>query len=93
MNEEEKKEIVDLIVERVAPEIREEIGTTVNGKIDKLQKKVDDMDDRLEHHMDDVGPFLQGWKGAKVIGNMLKWIAGLVIAIGGAIAVVSTIKW
>jgi len=43
----------------------------------------------LENHMVEVKPFLDGWKGAKIIGNLAKWIAGLIIAVAAAIVVIT----
>lgn len=66
-------------------EIRQAIKETVNGKIDSLTVKVD-------AHMNEMRPFLQGWRGARVIGTLIKWIAGIIIAVAGATAVLMQTK-
>lgn len=71
MNEEELQ-ILKEHIEKV-------IDERVNGKIDRLDNKVD-------KHMKEMSPFLTGFKGAKIIGVTIKWVAGVVIAVGGAIA-------
>ena len=73
LSKQDKKEIIEIIVK------------TVNGKIDKLDAK-------LDAHLTEISTFIDGWRGAKVIGNTIKWIAGVLINIGESIAVLKQIK-
>ena len=56
----------------------------VNGKIDALHIKIDIHNTKHEEdmtevrkHMEDVKPYLEGARGVKVLGEALKWVAGL----------------
>ena len=64
------------------------IKETVNGKIDRLTDKVEQHNVRHEEdmtevrqHMADVKPMLDALNGSKVLGSLIKWIAGIVAAI------------
>ena len=66
--------------------IEKAVTKVVNGKIDALTEK-------LDQHMDDIEPFMAGWKGSKIIANSVKWVAGFIIAVSAAIfAVINVIK-
>ena len=66
-------------------EIKDLVKEVVNRKIEKLDAKV-------TQHLEEVKPFLVGFAGAKVIGNTIKWIAGVLIAIGASIAILTQIN-
>lgn len=53
--------------------IQEAVKETVNGKIAALDKKIDD-------HMNDIKPFMQGISGVKVLASGLGWLAGIAVA-------------
>lgn len=60
--------------------VKTEMQANFNGKMDRMQKKLDD-------HMEEVQPFLDGWNGAKTFSNFLKYLAGFIITIGAVVAV------
>lgn len=70
--------------EKELQQLREHIEAVIEQKVNG---KIDRMEDKLDRHMLEIQPFLEGYRGARVIGNVLKWIAGVVIAVGGTIAV------
>lgn len=52
----------------------------VNGKIDAMTEKLDTH--LIEHkaEMEDLRPIIETFKGGKLIGEGLKWIAGVALA-------------
>ena len=76
MNKTENKEMVDAI--------KAAVQEHVNGKIDALRKEVKEAREENKEHMNEVQPFLDGWRGAKIISKAIKYIAGFIIAIGAA---------
>ena len=79
MNEEE--------IERLLERVEAVIQTKVNGRIESLHHKVDEHNAKHEmdmadvrEHMKNVSPILEGLQGAKVIGEAMKWLAGVVAA-------------
>lgn len=76
MDQNDKKEIIEAV--------EKTIDKVVNGKIDALHKKID-------LHIKEIDPFLTGWKGAQIVGNTLKWIAGVIIAVAAVVAVVTRV--
>lgn len=87
----------DELLRAIREEIPKSVKESVNGKIDSLHKKVDDHNkqhelDMLEvrNHINLVQPILDDYqqkeaalKYAKEKGDAIKWLAGLVAAIGG----------
>lgn len=67
--------------------IVEVIQKTVNGKIDRIEQKIDTHNTQHEldmvevrKHIEDVKPILNTYNGGRVVGDILKWIAGVGIA-------------
>lgn len=67
--------------------IEDVIRATVNGKIDAINAKIDQHNERHEDDMKDVKehiektrPIVEGLQGAKVIESALKWLAGVAAA-------------
>lgn len=56
-------------------EIRTTIKEVVNGKIDRLDKKLSD-------HMKEVEPYLKTGEALKVGTGFVKWVVGALIALG-----------
>ena len=67
----------------MTPEDREEIidviRHTVNGKIDKLDAKLQVHMDKHDEQWDQVRPVVEGFQGAKVVGNSFKWLGGIAL--------------
>lgn len=77
-------------------EVARAIQLHVNGKIDKLTHKLDEhiaqhdvdagkiadrLDPESEHYLlKDVLPIIEGYKASKILGNFLRWVAGLGMA-------------
>lgn len=70
------------LIEIIKRAVDESVSKTVNGKIDALDQKANEMYKRLEEHLVEIEPFLDGFKGAKIIGTTVKWIAGVMVAFG-----------
>lgn len=47
-----------------------------------------DMDKKLQDHIDLVSPYIVGLEGSKTVGRIIMWIGGIIITIGGSLAVV-----
>lgn len=76
MTEEEQARIVEVI--------RDTIEKKVNGRVEALHVKIDSHNEKHEEdmkevreHIKKVEPFLQGVAGAKLLGDMGKWLVGL----------------
>lgn len=63
------------------------IKQTVNGKIDRIEEKIDlhnsehkeDMEE-VKAHIKEVKPILDAYNGGKVLGNLVKWLASVGVA-------------
>lgn len=74
-------------LDKVLGHISKAIETTVNGKLDKLTVK---LETHIIEHREDVAevkefmsetrPLLEAYKGGKVLGEGVKWLAGVGIA-------------
>lgn len=75
----------------MTPEDREAIiaviKQTVNGKIDRIESKIDLHNARHEEdmqevkaHIEEVKPILDAYNGSKVLGNLIKWLASVGVA-------------
>jgi len=62
-------------IEEIKREVREEIKLTVNGKIDNLREE-------LERHELEMKPIHDAYAAANLIATLVKWTAGLMLAIG-----------
>jgi len=78
--------------------VREEIKVTVNGKIDKLDKKIDEHNAKHEADMKRVMPIIEAFElserrlaDAKEGGRAVIYVAGFITAIGGAWLVLKNI--
>ena len=87
MTEDQLQIMRDAIAQAVAVAVPPAIQLTVNGKIDKLNNKFDihalkheeDME-KINEHMREVQPYLDGARGVKVFGTFAKWSLGIGIA-------------
>ena len=55
--------------------IENTIRVVVNGKIDRMSQKLDDHVTQHEGEMNDLRPIIEAYRGSKVLGEMLKWLA------------------
>ena len=67
--------------------IIEVIEKTVNGKIDRIEKKIDTHNTKHEEdmvevreHIKEVKPILNAYNGGKTLGDFFKWFAGVGVA-------------
>lgn len=88
MNEKELKQITEAVEKAVQEK--------VNGKIDKHIREQRERDrenrkmiEEFNGHMKDVKPFLDGWRGAMILGKAIKYMAG-VLAAAGALYIILT---
>lgn len=72
------------------------VRKTVNGKIDNLTDLVQDHNEKHERdmlevreHMTDVKPILEAYNGTKALGNLVKWVGGIVLTVGAVWAIFS----
>ena len=88
MSEEQLKLMRDEIVKAVGITIPPAIERVVNGNIRDIGQKLDIH--ILEHQADvtevkqfmqDALPIIETYKGSKMLGEMLKWVAGVAISI------------
>ena len=72
----------------MSPEDREAIVAvikeTVNGKIDRLTDKMDEHNrthetdmKEVRAHIEETKPIIDAYKGSKVLGEFIKWVAGV----------------
>lgn len=69
----------------------ETIRVVVNGKIDRLTQKVEDHIDKHTSDMEDVRLIIEAYKGARVVGNLVKWVSGVLLATIGMWAILKGI--
>jgi len=62
------------------------INKTVNGKIDNLDKKVDE---RFATHEEKMRPIYDVYTTANNVGKFIKWTAGILLAFA---AIITTLK-
>ena len=67
LSTEDRKEIVDIIT------------LTVNGKIDRLDRK-------FTEHQDEMAPIVEGWKTVKNGRNFIVWIGAPLAVMGAMLA-------
>ena len=72
------KEHIELVIQR-----------TVNGKIDKLNDKMEEHNriheahmETVVKHMEETKPILEAYRGFNTAGELIKWIAGVGTALG-----------
>lgn len=58
--------------------IQESVDKSINRKLDRLENKVDS-------HMEQIEPFIDGWDAARTVTTWIKWLAGFIIAVSAAI--------
>ena len=62
--------------------IRDTIKQTVNGKIDHLTQMMEEHNEKHEQDMRDIKPIIEAYNSVSVVGNGIKWVAGVGTAIG-----------
>lgn len=62
--------------------IRQTIKETVNGKIDHLTHMMEEHNKKHEQDMQDIKPVLEAFNSVGIVGNGIKWVAGVGTAIG-----------
>lgn len=56
------------------------VEKTVNGKINALRGEVSSFQLDMREHIEKTAPVLEGLAGAKILGETLKWLAGIAAA-------------
>lgn len=76
---------LDILKEHIVTVIK----STVNGKIDAIEKKIDQHNFKheadlveIKEHIAETKPVIEAYKGLNTAGNLVKWIAGVGTAIG-----------
>lgn len=76
-------------VKIIKEQIAETIKVVVNGKIDRLREMVEEHNEKHERDMVDVKehiekttPIIEAYNSVSIVGNGIKWIAGVGTAIG-----------
>lgn len=83
-------------IQKLTEGVIETIEKVVNGKIDRLEKKLDDHNIRHEAHFQEVRgfmeetnahmaetkPIIQAYHGFNTAGELVKWVAGVGTAVG-----------
>ena len=90
-----KRNLPDNFLQAIQDQIEYTIKKTVNGKIDKIDKKIDEHNFKHEADMQDLKPIIEAYKyserrvaDAKSSGRFIIWVAGGVTAVGGAVLVI-----
>lgn len=75
--------------EEILQTIRDTIKETVNGKIDSIEEKLDEHNEKHEadmviinKHLEETRPIIEAYRGFNTAGNLIKWLAGVGTAIG-----------
>ena len=75
--------------EEVLQVIRDTIKETVNGKIDHLREMMEEHNEKHERdmvevkeHIEKTTPMIEAFNSVSIVGNGIKWIAGVGTAIG-----------
>lgn len=84
MNQNEIRQLLDVVEKK--------IQTTVNGKIDKMNEKLDKHVTEHEQLMDKLDPIVDAVQWINTTKNYVMWISGLIAAVGSAIAVFKGLK-
>lgn len=70
----------------IRKEVMSAVGTMINGKFDPLSPTyilhgVEDKLTEIENSMKEIRPFLDMYRGGKVLGGILKWVGGVATAV------------
>jgi hypothetical protein len=84
------KQVLDSIKNEVIPAVEASIQKTVNGKIDRLTVKVDNLHSRLDEQDVSMAPAIETLQTIKSGRNFIVWAAPLVAAVGAMIAFFKT---
>lgn len=75
------------LMQAMRDEIRFTIKEAVNGKIDAINAKIDTHNVKHEEdmveirvHIAETKPILKAYEGGKVLGELIKWLAGVGVA-------------
>ena len=74
-----------MIVGIISPVIRDEIKTTVNGKIDKLRVRVEELHKKLKKQDETIAPAIETLSTIRSGRNFIVWAAPAVAAIGAVL--------
>lgn len=88
MTDKELKIIQDYIESVVTKTIEKSVESAIQKKVNG---KIDTMNTRLDKHLNEIEPFMQGVRGVRVLRNSALWVAVTITAIGAAILMVKNI--
>lgn len=79
---------LQLLENRLKKSLQETIITTVNGKIDRIEKKIDTHNEKHEEdmlevreHMANAAPVIEAYNAVGNVGAFIKWVGGVATAI------------
>jgi len=83
----------DEILHAVKEAVREEMKIQVNGKLDPSSptfalKDIYRFMEETRTHMDETKAIMEAFKGVKAIGELVKWVSGVGLAIAGMYALI-----
>ena len=86
---------LELILDRIEKTIDRKIETKVNGGVVHLTELVNEHNAKHEadmkevrEHIEEVKPILEAYNGTKAIGNLAKWVGGIIITVAAAWAII-----
>lgn len=82
MTEEHYDKLVSQIIDTIVPVIRDEIKVTVNGKIDSMRVQNEEIEKKLDIHIEHVKPMLDLIEGSIVARKVILWVTSILLAIG-----------
>lgn len=83
----------EIFLERNERATADAINKYVNGKIDRLNNKLDPAHadyilKDIHDHMDEVKPIIEAYSAGKTLGNFIKWLGGIIITAAAAWALI-----
>ena len=86
MSDQDKKEIIDVVVAVIREELPATLNSAVNGKLDRLDKK-------LETHIEDMKPIMDLIEGSIVFKSVFLWFTTIIVGgVGAYLAVKNVFK-
>lgn len=78
----------------ISKQVEKSIGVYVNGKLDKIDAKLDqhiithtEDTKRIDTHMLETKEIMEAFRGVRAIGEVVKWLSGVGVAIVAAWAI------
>lgn len=95
MTEDELTRLVESLTKANEVATDKAIEKYVNGGIRALNQKMEDHNKvheadmkEVRGHMSDVRPILEAYNGTKAVGNLIKWIGGIILTVAATWALI-----